>query len=465
MTVELPRDLAAERAVLNSMRASDTAIHQVTEMLGSTGKYFYDPANAVLYEALVQLNMRGITIDGQILQHHLSSTQSLVPGTTLLQLIGGPGKLADVFSEDPSPENVMEYANAVYGTHVQRQIIKTAGDLARIGTGDIPDHNQRLSMAESAVYGIREGNWGTGLESSTEATQQWLANLNRAHSDPSSAKGWHIGHPNLRNLIGRVEPGRQIIIAGRPGMGKTASAIQITLDLVLGGEPAMFTTYEQSSQELLRPVIGSMTDINQELLKEDNAHKLTSDQLQQVAMAAGAVDCAPLWWMDIGDPMHVKAMAQRVNAQAQAQFGKPLALVVVDYIGIMPVMPNSKAATRDQELGEITRFFKLMARDMGIMIMVLAQLNREVERRQNHRPILSDLRESGNIEQDADIVIFVNTPWNYLDDNARRREEAQFMPHYEPYEHIVAKWRGGRTGTAYGAWNKSTGKIISLDRR
>ena len=602
MTVELPKDLDAERAVLNIMKESDTAIHRIAEVLGSTGKHFYDPAHSILYETMVKMEAQGIKLDDNVILHYLSGAESLVPGATLLTLIGGPDRLAEVFSEMHSLENGPVYAEAVHLAYIQRKVIQAAGELARMGGGNGRDANELLSAVEKVVYDIRDTNWGTGLESAPEAAGRWIRTLHETRENPAKARGWQFGPPNLKALLGKVDPGRQVIVAGRPGMGKTTSALSFAHELaVLNREPVLFVTYEQDSQENLRPLVAMETGINQDKLKPENAHLLADEELASVVETVGRIERSPLWFMDIGDPMHVKSMARRVNAQSIARFGKPLVLVVVDYIGIMPVMPNSKASTRDQELGEMTRFFKLMAKEMQIVVMVLAQLNRDVERRPGHRPVLADLREcvvgstglthadtgrqvpiseikpgdhvlgmdrdhkiraftvrdvwstgikpvytittrtgrqitatanhplftadgwkpvaelrpddligtatcassdlvwedirsiepageeevfdisvpgcgnfvangiiahnSGNIEQDADIVIFCSTPWSYLSDAERRREQHGFMPDYEPYEHIVAKWRAGKTGIAKGAWRKETAHIISLTGR
>jgi len=247
----------------------------------------------------------------------------------------------------------------------------------------------------------------------------------------------------------------------RPGFGKTTTALFIARDMaVRRGEPVLFVTGEQSHLEHMRKLCAMLTGIDSERIKQP--HLLSPDELESVHRALGQIEKAPLYFVAMGDPMYVKATARRISARCQELFGKKLALVVVDYLQIMPPMPNRKADTRDREVGDMSRYLKLMAMDMGLLVMMLAQLNREVEKRSDHRPMLADLRESGNIEQDSDIVVFTFRPTEYMDEAARRRALADYQDGYEPYQHIVAKWRDGKTGTARNAWNRATGDIISI---
>lgn len=280
-------------------------------------------------------------------------------------------------------------------------------------------------------------------------------------NDPDYNLGWKLGITNIDHIVGHVDPGRLVIIAGRPGFGKTATALWIARDMaMLRREPTMVAIYEQGVGEVVRLFLAQLTGIDSMRLKDP--YHLEEWELEACANANAEIAQSPLWFVELGDPINITSTAKRVSTEAEAKFGKPLSMLVVDYLGLVPPMPNSRAQTRDQEVGEISRHLKLFSKEQGIVTLLLSQLNREAERRNNHRPMLSDLRESGNIEQDADMVIFTYCPAHYMTDAERQRQLADFRNGYEPYEHIIAKWRAGRTGTAHNAWEKRTGKIISL---
>jgi replicative DNA helicase len=250
-------------------------------------------------------------------------------------------------------------------------------------------------------------------------------------------------------------------MAGRPGFGKTTSSLFIAKDMALDrGEPVMIAVYEQDAGEHIRTLVAMLTGIDSQLLK--SPHLLEEHELEACAQAVARINASPLWFIELGDPVHVTSTAKRVSAESEDKFGKPLAMLIVDYLGLMPPMPKSRANTRDQEVGEISRHLKLFSKEQQLVTILVSQLNRGSEHRANHRPLLSDLRESGNIEQDADIVIFVYCALQYMTDVERRRALEDYQEGYEPYEQIVAKWRAGRTGTANLAWQKSTGRIYSL---
>jgi replicative DNA helicase len=461
----LPHDTESERALIGTMVISTEAIREAVDTLGTTGDAFYDPTYAVLYEAIVGLDAKNAVPDKPVLANYLGHQESVISGMTMLEIIGGQERLDDIFADAYTPQNAGIYAQSVRNNYIRRRIIRAGGELARLGaTNGISDPNELLSQAEGIVYDIRTGGQDNGLVTSAQAARAFMAQMHDQIENPNAARGIKLGLPNLDALLGSIEQGRLITLAGRPGFGKTTSALRFALHLAVERqEPVLFVSYEQDEMEHMRPLLSMLTGIPSEKIK--NPSLLTQDELATLARAAGQIERAPLYFMGIGDPIHVKSIAKRTNALALQKHGKPLAMVVVDYIQLMPIMPNTRAGTRDQEIGEISRFLKLMAKEMHLVVLMLAQLNRDVERRTDHRPMLADLRESGNIEQDSDIVVFVYCPWEYMDEHARRRDAGNYPPGYEPYEHIVRKWRAGRTGVARGAWNKSTADIISLTQQ
>jgi len=603
---ELPSEADAEQAIIGACVLNPEITHQAVEILGSKGDMFYNPTCSVLYETIVGLNDRNVVPDRPMLLHHLDSQPSLVAGMTMLDVVGGADAVDAILGQAYSPQNIEHYANLVWRSHIQRKMIRAGAELARLGyLGDQQDIHSLLGQAENTVYNIRSGQSRHGAISAAQAASRFWHTLEQQIADPTYNRGWQMGIPNLDRVLGYVDPGRLVVMAGRPGFGKTTSSLWIARDFAIRrGEPVMIVVYEQDSEEHMRTLVAMETGIDSLKLKHGNL--LSPDELTQVHEAIARITASPLYFVEFGDPVHVKSVAKRTSVRAQEDHGKPLAMVILDYLQLMPPMPNSKAANRDREVGEISRYLKLMAKEMDIIVMLLAQLNREVERRADHRPILADLREcvigstcltdadtgrqvtiaeinpgnrilgmdkdhkirafsvqdvwstgvkpvytittrtgrqitatanhplftasgwkpvaelqpgdliatasqrrdvsdllwedirsiepageaevfdisvpgcgnfvangiiahnSGNIEQDADIVVFTYCPMAYMGDNERRRAQAEYtgeLAGYEPYDHIVAKWRAGATGTAHNAWHKPTGNIISMRTR
>jgi replicative DNA helicase len=462
----LPSEPEAEEAVIGACLQG--GVQEAVETLGATGEMFHEPTNAVIYETIVQLDARNIVPDGPMLLHHLEAQPSMINGMSMLEVIGGPDVIHEILGRPFSIENATHYATIVWRAHVQRKMIRAGAELARLGyLGGQQDIHSLISKAETTVYNIRSGESRFGAISAEQAATRFWNQIEQQIADPDYHRGWQLGIPNLDAILGHIDPGRLVVMAGRPGFGKTTTSLWVARDMAIRRrEPVMVAVYEQDCVEHIRGLVAMETGIDSMRLKHPNT--LTPEELELAHQATGVITSSPLYFIELGDPVHITSTAKRISAKAQDDFDKPLAMLVVDYLGLMPPMPNSKATTRDREVGEISRHFKLFSKEMELVTILISQLNREPERRNNHRPMLSDLRESGNIEQDADIVIFTYCALQYMDDNARRRALAEYtgeLDGYEPYEHIVAKWRAGRTGTAHNAWQKSTGRIVSMRTR
>jgi replicative DNA helicase len=462
---DLPSDVAAEEMVLSSCVTNRNNIRDAVEILGATGAMFHDPANAVIYEAIVGLDNRNVVPDGPTLKHYLRSQPSMIQGMTMLDVVGGEEKIDGLMTY--STQNIGHYAQSVWGTNAQRKMIRAGAEVARLGYLGGGDVHQLLSQAEQTVYDIRSTNSRHGVVTAEEVGAMYWAQFERQIADPEYHRGWKMGIPNLDAIMGYVDPGRLIVMAGRPGFGKTTTSLWIARDMaVRRREPVMIAVYEQGLTEHMNSLMAMQTGIDSQRLKHPQTLEAEEVELAQQAMAE--IVSSPLYFIELVDPVTVTSSARRISIKAEGDHGKPLAMLIVDYLGLLPPMPNSRANTRDQEVGEISRHLKLFSQEMEIVTILVSQLNRESERRSNHVPMLSDLRESGNIEQDADIVVFTYCPLQYMNETQQRQELARFsgeMQGYEPYEHIVAKWRAGRTGTAHNAWHKPTSTIMSLRTR
>ncbi len=453
-----PSNIEAEEAVLGALLIDPDAFMAVSPILGSTGVMFHVPRNSMVYAAIAHLDSVGKPADLIVLTDYLEQIEAL-------DEIGGPPYLTGLINATPTSIYATHYAQIIRRDHILRRLIDASGEIAKMAYNYDPavDVETLLGKAEEWVYRIRGLEKGEVVEAGEAADKLW-DQIERQLDQPNFVPGWHLGIQNVDSILGFVDPGRQIVIASRPGMGKTSTLLKIFHNLaVVNHEPVLLFSYEMGEVEIMRRLVALDAGINSRKLK--NPGQLSDEEIRRVQASLGRITNSPLYFGPTGDINTVRAVARRQSAQALAKWGKPLAAVGIDYLQLMAVSRTSRAGNRDQEIGEITRALKNTARELHCMVFTLSQLNRLLEQTQSHLPNLSHLRESGNIEADADIVIFPFPPAAYMNPTDQQRELAHYEAGWEPYKQIVAKWRDGAIGIAECLWNKSTGEIRSLVRR
>jgi len=453
--MDFPHNVEAEEAVLGSLLLDQEKILALQPIL--TPEMFYVERNALIYAAILELDRQGKPPDILVLTDYLEQKGQLTE-------IGGPSTITGLINATPTSIFAEHYADIVYRTYILRRLIAASGEIAKLAYNYAGDDVEALvAQAESLVYKIRAGAQN-GVQSAAEAASELWAQMERQIANPSFVPGWFTGIANLDRLLGYLDPGRQIVIAGRPGLGKTATALWIAHDMAIRRrEPCMIFSYEMGNTELLQRLVELETGLTKDKLQ--HPARMSPQEVKLVQEALAAITAAPLYFGPKVDAVGIRSIAKRQSALCLQQWGRPLSAIFVDYLGIVPVHHRVKGETRDQEIGEMTRGFKNLATELGCIIFVLSQLNRGVEQLSDKRPNLAHLRESGNIEADADAVIFTYPPAQYQSEQQRQQTLAHYETGWEPMTYIVAKWRNGATGDVACMWHRATNNIRSVVRQ
>ncbi len=420
----MPESLAAEAAVLGSMVIDPACISEVVDQLSAEA--FYRVEHQIIYEALVALyeRNRGEGIDGVLLRDELEKRGRL-------EEVGGLEYLGKILDSVPTAANVLYYTKIVKEKLTQREIIAAATEILEEACADEGDTEDKLDRAEQKIFSVTNKRVASGpVELKSLLAQLYEDIQNR---EGKTITGVETGYRELDEITCGLQNGEMIIIAGRPSMGKTSLALNIAEHAAIHNKaPVAIFSLEMGRSQLAERILCSQSRLN-----SHNVHRglLNCDQYEQLINTCGILNEAPIYIDDTGGltPLELRAKARRLKSRFDIK------LVVVDYLQLMNV-GAIKAESRQQEITAISRYVKALARELNIPVVALSQLNREAENRDNHRPRMSDLRESGSLEQDADVVMLL-----HRDDYYKQNE-----PDFEPTnvaEVIIAKQRNGPTGT------------------
>jgi replicative DNA helicase len=423
-----PHDQAAEEAVNGSLLIDGKAIYDLAPFLKPQD--FYSESGRLIYEAALSLFQRGDAIDQITIAQELERQQRL-------ERIGGAAYLAHLMSVVPTSIDAAHYATIVNNLSISRQLIVAGTQIASLGYTADPDPSAVISKAESLLFKVR----------SERSSQDFIhiKSILDKYLEPAPVKDQlesvPTGFYGLNDYIGGMKRGDLIIVAGRPSMGKTSLGLNIARNSAVDHHAcvAMFSL-EMSSESLVQRLLSSEAGINTRYFQPGMA---SAEDENKIMHAIGNLSEAPIF---IDDSAQLRMSELRAKAQ-RLNFEHKLDLVIVDYLQLLQGESASGRDNRVQEISYISRSLKGIARELNVPVIALSQLSRAVEWRSSHVPQLSDLRESGSIEQDADIVIFI-----YRDEVYFKEEEwaAQFPDKEYPREIadiIIAKHRNGPTGT------------------
>ncbi len=418
-----PQDLEAEKAVLSALLLDNAAIHAVyTEVKPDD---FYHPAHRTLYGAMVTLRDMNEPVDLHTLADHLNTHK-------LLDEIGGPVALAEIADYEVTAANVVHHARIVRDKSVKRRLIQVATEIVELGYDESDRADQLLDASESKMFEISQDNARETFRSLHTEMQSTFDYVEALMGRGGELTGVSTGFKALDEMTGGLQPGELIILAARPSMGKTALALNMARNAaVLHHKKVAVFSLEMTAQALVLRMLSAEAEIDASKFRSGYISVHDHRKLQQ---AAGALSHAEMWIDDSGmvTVLEMKAKCRRMKAE------RGLDLVVVDYLQL--AHGDGKNERREQEISEISRGLKAMAKELDIPVIALSQLNRGPENRtgKDKRPMLADLRESGAIEQDADVIAFI-----YRDEFYNRDEEGN----KGIAELIIAKQRNGPTGT------------------
>jgi len=414
-----PADLEAERAVLGAILIDPVSLLNVMEILREED--FYLDQHRIIYGACLTLQERGQAADLVTVTNHLHEE-------SLLERVGGPVAVSALVDVPPDLGNVRHYANIVFDKAVKRRLMQAARNILDTCSMDKGEAKEAVEEAQQAVYKIAEGTLGGGLVSAARLTEEELEHLEKVSSRSEILTGVDTGIYRLNEMTGGLQASDLVILAARPSMGKTSLAVNICTHAALRAQKkvAIFSL-EMSSHQLIRRIISSEARIDQKKLSTGYLARSDWPQISEIGEKLKAADL----WIDDTPGITVVELSAKARRLKQEH---GLDLVMVDYMQLMS--GGDRASSRTEEVSAISRGLKGVAKELNVPLLVLSQLSRRPEQRgSDKRPQLSDLRESGSIEQDADVVMFIIRPGYY--DQERDNSEAEV---------IIAKQRNGPTG-------------------
>ena len=416
----MPHDDVAEQSVLGGMLLSKDAIADVVESLRASD--FYKPAHETIYEAILSLYGHGSPADAITVADELKKRGELTR-------VGGAAYLHTLIASVPTAANAQYYAEIVKEHAIMRRLIEAGTKIAQLGYANETEVDTLVDQAQAEIYAVTDGNAKEDYVSFSEALEATMREIDANSNRPDGVYGVPTDFIELDELTGGLHGGQMIVIAARPGVGKSTLALDIARSAAIHHHMAtVFFSLEMSRTELAMRVLSAEGKISMGRLKKGD---LDTEGWTNLATLQGRIDSAPLF---IDDSPNMTLMEIRAKCRRLKQ-RNDLKLVVLDYLQLMS--SGKKVESRQQEVSEFSRSLKLLAKELDVPVIALSQLNRGSEQRTDKRPMVSDLRESGSIEQDADMVILLHREDMYNPESDRVGEAVM----------IIAKHRGGPTRT------------------
>jgi replicative DNA helicase len=419
---------------------------------------FFIAKNRAVYAAMVRLHNEGVAIDHVTLAARLREANQL-------DLAGGEGAITGLINAVPTSIHVEHYARIVERLATRRRLIKAGADIVQSAYGD-DDVEQTLSAAEKKVFDVRASRYQTQTSTPYELASRVVDQLEH-QLETGAIPGIELGISNVDKILGYVEPHQYIIIAGRPGFGKSSTLRAIAYELAFErSKPVALFSLEETGEAAMKSLAGIKTGLNTDHFKKFN--EADDDTQTTLLTTLGEIADSSLLYITAAgmlDPYQIRAMAKQINARSLRDHGEPLAAVLIDHIQKVRPTADTRRMSRNHQVEEISGIFKAMTMPGELYVPVFAacQLNRAVETRSGGgRPTLADLRDSGALEQDADGVIFTWPKTAYMSPNDRKKALKGFEEGWEPLVFCIDKNRDGDTGEALCSWNKSTGRIRSV---
>ena len=436
----LPHDLVAEQSLLGAVFISPDAIISLADEL--TPDDFYKPANKIVFKTMLSLLEKGEPIDATTMVSALTNQRDI-------SNIGGINYVVELVNSTPTSKNVEHYAKLVKEKATLRKVIADLSDsLSSAYQGDV-SISDIISKTEKSMLDISKQNTGTGFRNVADILDTHMQIVETRSQTDGFVTGLSTGFVGLDKITTGLHEGNLIILAARPAMGKTALALNIAKHVAtMERKPAVIFSLEMGAEELIERMVASEGMIPGYHLKTGN---LSTDEWKRLVHAQSNLYDVPIF---VDDTAGIRISDIRSKARKLSQEMGGLGIIIIDYLQLIT---GSKRENRQQIVSEISRELKILAKDLRVPVIALSQLSRSVEQRQDKRPMLSDLRESGSIEQDADIVAFLYRDAYYQKEHADSQEANNVT------ELILEKNRHGSLGTVKLYFHKEYTKFSSVE--
>lgn len=468
-----PHNLEAEQALLGAILFDNAAYERLGDQLH--GRHFYEPFHGRLYSVAEEYIRRGMLAEPIVIMERFKADPAF-------NELGGLRYLADLVDRAPPAANAADYGRVIYDLALRRELIRLGGEIAAEATGDVETAaKEQIEQAEQKLYTLAEtGAPSTGFQTFEDALGGALKMAAEAFSRDGGLAGVSSGLIDLDRQLGGLHPSDLVILAGRPSMGKTALATNIAFSVarsyaweptptgerktVNGGVVAFFSL-EMSAEQLAMRLLAEVTGVSSDRLRKGEIDQV---EFGRVRDAASEINEAPLH-IDATGGLSLAKLTARAR-RLKRTVG--LDLIVVDYLQLVTASDNSRDQNRVQEVSAITQGLKALAKELSVPVIALSQLSRQVENREDKRPQLSDLRESGSIEQDADVVMFVYRESYYVGraepSDQKKEEHWQWQEDMDRLrgvaEVIIGKQRHGPIGTVKLSFDENITKFGNLAR-
>ncbi|MHB1389688.1 MAG: replicative DNA helicase [Thermoleophilia bacterium] len=433
-----PQNLEAEESVLGSMMISPGAITAVAEQLQEHD--FYRDSHRLIFRAIVDLFNSGEPVDPITVTEQLTAAGAI-------ERVGGRAYIHTLVSTVPAASNASYYAGIVKENSLLRSIIQVGNEIARLGYERPGDVREMLDQCEKMMFDVSQHQIHGEFRAVKELLDAQFERIEKLHNSGKKITGIRTHFPDLDKLTSGLQPSNLVILAARPSMGKTSLALDFAQNIAIKDNiPVALFSLEMSESELVQRMMCKQGRVDSHRLRNGT---VGADDWAKLTDAGAVLSKAPIY---VDDTASVNMLEIRAKTRRLVSRHPDLGLVIIDYLQLMD-NPGNRTQNREQEIAKISRSMKIMARELNLPVLALSQLSRASEKRDPPRPILSDLRESGAIEQDADMVLFVYRPRN--DDTGHLENTAEL---------IIAKHRNGPTGKVDLVFNDKFASFGSASR-
>lgn len=435
----IPQNLEAEKSVLGAILIDEQVISDILVVVKA--RDFYETKHQLVFEAMLKLFEKSSPIDLLTLTDQLKQDKNLTK-------IGGSAYLAELTNYVPTAAHAEAYAKLVAEAAIRRRLITAAGSIADLGYEESTSVEELIGKAEKQIFEVSDQNTTGDLVSLENILSDSFERIETLHKNQGALRGVSTGYRDLDNMTAGLQRSDLIILAARPAMGKTTLVTNLAYNVAtIEKQPVLFFSLEMSKEQLVDRMLADAAGVDSWKIRTGN---LNDEDFAKLSEAMGDMAETPIM---IDDTPGLSILEMRTKAR-RAAHNQPLGLIIVDYLQLMQASFRANDGNRVQEVSEISRGLKLIARELNVPVIALSQLSRTVENRNPKIPQLADLRESGSIEQDADIVMFIYREAYYQPDTERQNIT----------DLIIAKHRNGPVGKVELYFHPERLRFMSLDK-